>query len=211
MMGAEAFWAADRGEWTPAWLQEYEASITRPYRQQIVDAIVALQATSLLEVGCHCGPNLRRIAKACPSMRLLGVDVNRTAVDAGKAAVVRDGFADRVTLYHAAFPRQTYGLEDGCVDVVLTCYALAYLAPRDLPEALSEAGRIARRAVVLVEPMAVNGLTPAGVRTLDYEEWRHDYPAAIAWVQTLAGSRHRMARLDPPADRLNAMLILEKD
>jgi hypothetical protein len=218
---AERFWTADRGPGTARWIQEYATSRDRPHRGPIVRAVQQLVTQmgceSVLEVGCHCGPNLHGIAQACPTLTCVGVDINRVAVDAGKQAVgCRCGAtlmpttvcANRMHVYHAAFPTQTSHLATGCFDIVLTSYLLAYIGPRELPDALYELGRLARVAVVIAEPMVLS--TPQADDTIErpgYVEWRHDYRAQLPWVQTLARRHAEIEPLPRAMGRLNGLLI----
>jgi hypothetical protein len=81
------------------------------------------------------------------------------------------------------------------VDVILTCYTLAYVLPADLPGVLREVRRVARVGCVLAEPMDLGG----------DEGWtgtRHEYLTDLSDTK----SRHLRTLRRPWHDGLNAVL-----
>jgi cyclopropane fatty-acyl-phospholipid synthase-like methyltransferase len=203
------WWARPReGAQATSWITGYRQSLAARHRDVVVEAVGTLGARSVLEVGCHCGPNLIRLAQADPALSCLGLDVNAGAVAAGTAWLADLGLSARVRLQVGAFPAATAAMEGQCADVVLSVYALAYLSDADLDAALYEVGRLARRGVVLAEPMA-DAQTPVGaIHTLQgYTEWRHDYDARIPWIGTLRDMTIRSMPIAPPVDRLNAVRV----
>lgn len=207
---ATDWWARPRGATSANWIANYQRSVPARHRTAIAAIVQALQAESLLEVGCHCGPNLVRLAQQRdPALQLTGIDANAEAVAAGQAWVAAQGYGDRIQLQVGRCPAATQGLASGCVDVVLSCYTLAYVAPADLDAALYELGRLATRAVVIAEPM---GRGPTPTRALSgYSEWTHDYQEATQWIGSLAGMTTRIVPIVPPVDKLNAILVLTRD
>ncbi len=203
MQFATAYWRYRAETFGPGWTKHYWNSWQAPYRQALADAIGACGPIgSILEVGCHVGPNLRLWRQRWPEAVLFGLDVSPQAIQFG-----REHFAGDPDLH--------LWLEDyltapffPMADIVAACYALSYADPGALPAVLEQCWRSARRAVVLAEPMALDGL-PAGPCKADMEEWRHDYVQAL----TDLGARHVEVRLvTPPADgTLNGILIARKD
>ncbi len=53
---------------------------------------------SVLEVGCGAGQHLLQLAKAFPTARLVGVDIDPTGLKAAREAITNAGIDDRVTL-----------------------------------------------------------------------------------------------------------------
>jgi len=100
-------------------------------------------------------------------------------------------------------------LPDACADVVLSCYTLAYIAPEDLDAVLYEMGRLAKRAVILAEPM---GPTTEQVRGgfSGYSEWAHGYQTALKWIGTLRECAATVIPVEPPVDRLNGVLVVTR-
>lgn len=204
---AASWWAKPRGETNAAWIANYQNSLNSRHRTVLVETVRGLEGvTSVLEVGSHCGPNLVRLAKDLPGLtQLTGVDVNAEAVAAGQGWMHRLGLDERVQLVQGRIPDATQSLASGCVDVVLSCYALAYIAPADLDGVLYEMGRLARRAVILAEPMS--GGIPRPPSLSDYQEWAHDYQSASKWLATWRGTRIGFVPVSPPVDRLERVLV----
>jgi len=140
---ATDWWAKSRGQTTANWIANYQKSLASRHRTVLVEVLTKLGAQTVLEVGCHCGPNLIRLAEALPTASLHGIDANADAVQAGRTWVADRNLASRVQLHVGRFPDATAAIASGTYDVVLTCYALAYIAPADLDAALYECGRLA--------------------------------------------------------------------
>lgn len=201
---AAAWWQRPR---ETAWITNYQRSLQARHRTQIVETIRGLgDVKTVLEVGCHCGPNLVRLAREFPAIELLsGVDVNADAIHAGQRWASELGLGSRIELAVGRIPDATDHLPSGCADVVLSCYALAYIAPADVDAVLFEMGRLAKRAIVLAEPMAETG---SGTRALTgYHEWAHNYRDASRWINTWRGTTITTQTIDPPVDRLNGILV----
>jgi ubiquinone/menaquinone biosynthesis C-methylase UbiE len=206
---AANWWARPRGAQAREWIATYQNSLQARHRTLLVDLVGAVAPSSVLEVGCHCGPNLIRLCETFPAIEAHGVDANTEAVQAGTRWAETRGLDERIELKAGPFPDVTRTVASGAVDLVLTCYALAYVAPADLHEALYEIGRLAKRAVMVMEPMVMG---PAKeVRSASgYAEWAHDYAAAAEWVNTLRGWAVRRVPVSPPVDRLNGALVLTR-
>lgn len=208
---AATWWARPRGADNPGWIASYQKSLTSRHRTVILSAVQSMPGvTSVLEIGSHCGPNLMRIAQGCPAIeQLTGIDVNAEAIAAGTQWASTLGLSERIQFHQGRIPDTTGPLPDGCVDVVLSCYALAYIAPQDLDAVLYEMGRLAKRAVILAEPMT-EGPVKGRVSLQGYQEWAHDYHAASKWIGTLRGCALRQASVDPPVDHLQTVLVIER-
>jgi ubiquinone/menaquinone biosynthesis C-methylase UbiE len=206
---AADWWARPRGETAGTWITNYQQSLGTRHRGLISQIVGELQPATLIEIGCHCGPNLIRLATDHPTLKVAGLDVSAEAIAAGNRWAASMAVGDRVEMAVGQFPRATEKMPDGAFDVVMSCYALAYIAPADLDEVLYEIGRLARRAVILAEPQTDG--TEAGVRQTvsQYTEWQHNYQAARTWAKTLRERRSRVIAVDPPVDALNAILVLE--
>lgn len=205
---AAEWWARPRGQENVNWITNYQRSLKNRHRNVIVETVLSLgDVRSVLEVGSHCGPNLIRLAQDCPRIeQLSGFDVNADAITAGRRWVKSLGLDERIELSEGRIPEKTQILPDGCVDVVLSCYALAYIAPEDLDAVLYEMGRLAQRAVVIAEPMSASGSEPR--RTMGgYTEWAHNYQAASRWIGTLHGCETSTRTVDPPVDRLERVFV----
>ncbi len=202
------WWAKPRAE-VSAWIDNYQKSVHVRHRDLIAEQVGKLGADTLLEVGAHCGPNLIRLANTFPTLRLHGIDANVAAVEAGRAWVKQLGLGDRVAITAQRFPGGTDNLPTGAFDVVLSCYTLAYLAPEDVDAALFEMGRLARKAVIIAEPMILPGVHPAPIhKASGFSEWAHDYQGALKWIGNLRSVTTTIIPVAPPVDRLSAILVV---
>ena len=202
------WWARPRGEESSRWIANYQASVGHRHRTVISQIVQELGATSLLEVGCHCGPNLIRLAQDHLTLQCYGLDANADSITAGQQWVARAGLGDRVELKPGRFPVATEKFPTGAFDVVLSCYSLAYIAPVDLDAALYEIGRLATHAVILAEPQVFQGTATTRQTLGGYAEWQHPYQATVPWIATLRHRRVRVVPVDPPVDALSAVLVL---
>lgn len=205
------WWAKSRGAGRGEWVNTYRQSKGDHHRGAIVDIVKGLKGVStVLEVGSNNGPNLMRLAEALPRLeQLSGIDVNPEAIADGQAWASQLGLSERVEFAVGSIPETTQALTTGCVDVVLSCYALAYIAPADLDLVLYEMGRLAKRAIVLAEPMA--GGEPRASSFSGYHEWAHDYRAASRWLGTWRGCRLTMVPVEPPKERLQQVLVAVRE
>ena len=205
------WWAQSRGPRAGHWVETYQHSLGHRHRAQIVEAVQAIKPETLLEVGCHCGPNLVRLGQALPGLRMLGVDINAEAITGGRQWMTSLGLSDLVQLNAGRIPDVLTGLPTGSCDVVLSCYALAYIAPADLDAVLYEMGRIASRAVVLAEPTTLEGPVPDKRSLTGYSEWAHHYQKSTQWIGTWRNMTWTVTPVSPPVDRLNAVLVASRD
>lgn len=200
------WWAGSRGANRESWIENYQKSLQVRHRTAISQIVGELQPSTLLEVGCHCGPNLIRLAQDYPELSLAGYDVNAEAIAAGKAWVARLGLQHRIGLSVGNLPQGSESIPTGAIDVVVSCYTLAYVAPVDLDAVLYELGRVAKRAIILAEPM--DG--PPTAMLSGYHEWAHRYRQAVEWVGSWRGMTLTTVPVTPPVDRLNAILVAER-
>ncbi len=210
-LAAVGWWAEDRQN-SANWIENYQKSLAARHRVLISEIVGTLNAKTLLEVGCHCAPNLMRLAEDHAALICCGLDVNKQAIDAGIAWAKTRGVSARVKLAHAQFPPDTESLPTGEYDVVLSCYSLAYVSPADLDHAIYELGRLAKKAVIIADPMMLTpGPAKPTMMSSGYSEWRHDYLSALPWIGTLRGWQTRIVPVEPMIDRLNAILVVSKD
>jgi SAM-dependent methyltransferase len=176
---SEAVWRKRGGE---AWVEAYWSDVGSPRRDCIIKALRQSFGTpaSVLDVGCNAGPNLRRIAMEFPHCRLVGFDINREAIEGASKRFAELGIDAELSVgsYYDVLPR----IATDSIDVVLSSYALAYVPATNLPGVLADIVRIARMGVILAEPQAFAGTRPAGVLTVPWYDWRHDYAAALKQV-----------------------------
>jgi SAM-dependent methyltransferase len=114
------------------------------FHRKVVSEIVALSPQSFLDAGCGEGFVARRVIDAAPGITLTGCDVSEAALDiaAGANPEARFMIGSVVDL---PFPNRSFD--------VVGCFEVLEHLPEDLPlRALSEMGRVARRAIVLSVP-----------------------------------------------------------
>jgi len=135
----------------PERLKHYWNDLEAEHRHEVIRAVLATNpdVRSVLEVGCHVGTNLRLLAQFWPRAIFYGCDINGEAIAYGQERFLESGlppvFLERASLH-------AYLRARGLVDVVFSCYALAYTAPADLPDVLQGILAAARCAVVIAEP-----------------------------------------------------------
>ncbi len=209
-VAAVDWWGATRADAT-AWIDDYKNSLHERHRDAIAEIVKRYDVTSVLEAGCHCGPNLIRLAQDIPTLTdLFGVDASAQAIEAGTAWAHEAGLGDRVHMQVGRFPEATSHMPNQCADIVLSCYTLAYLSPEDLDAALYELGRLAKKAVILAEPVTSGEPVQLSRTARGYQEWAHAYGKSLKWIGTMRGMTLRMLDIVPPVDRLNAVLVLER-
>lgn len=207
-----AFWRQKR-DWTEYW--EGPRGLRAPHRDALLAALQGLPAfTSLLEIGCGPGVNLWRIQEAFPEADLTGIDVNPFAIDDGIQRFERahrDGTFDggRIALCCGDLPEALEASADPPlepVDVVVSCYALAYLLRDQVLTALKEMTRLATQAIVIAEPMSEPG-KPDGLCHLSAaSEFRYDY---LAWFRQVEGW-HVTSLKKLTVDRMNRILVAQR-
>lgn len=151
------------------WAEGYLDTLAHPHRDQIVAAVAALEPESVLEIGCASGANLARLRQRLPGVRLVGVDINRKALQVARRHFAedrdmefREGRADRLEKLPG-------------VDVVLFDAVLMFIAPDRIRAVLLESLRLASKGVVLNEYHAADrtdGLFDGG-------RWVYDLVALI--------------------------------
>jgi SAM-dependent methyltransferase len=108
------------------------------YRRQFFDAVMAFAPASVLDVGCGDGSFLRQAAQQGCAVAGIETDAAHVAALQAEGIDVRAGRAE-------ALP-----FADGSVDCVTMQYSPHHV--EDLPTALREAARVARKAVLALDP-----------------------------------------------------------
>lgn len=203
------FWHKKPTDGSRGW-SAYWDTMHAPHRTALVQTLRTLPPfSSLLEVGCGPGVNLWRILEAFPDAEVCGIDVSQGAIDSGS-----ERFADadrrgalaghaRVTLCAGQIPEDLAALQT--VDVVVSCYALAYVWPDRINETLARLQQLAHQAIVLAEPMVIPGFD-SGPTVRRPAEFRYDY---LAWFQQQEG--WQVTSMKPVSvDRMNRILVAQR-
>ncbi len=172
---AGAFWLAQRQDQL-AWLELYRLSHERSDRALLSAAVKAIGPfTSVFEVGCHCGPVLKRLREDFGPFAYHGIDLSSAALDYGRFWADADGYGENTIWQVGSVTGPEMDLvADQSFDVVVSSSSLVYVSPQDLPSALRSMARIAKKAVIIQEPLAGDRHEP------DYHQWSHDYLKAWA-------------------------------
>lgn len=134
----------ERVDWRTGgdWITEYWNSQSHPHRDSIINALKGIKFESLLEIGCSCGPNLARILKDFPNVKLSGIDTNNDLILKGKKELpnvhFKTGDIRNVNL-------------SGIYDVILVDAVLMYISAKEITKVLRKINRASRRMVIIVD------------------------------------------------------------
>ncbi len=164
----EAVWRRSATAWAERNRRGYAADRRR---LALVDDLVALAPTSVLEVGCNFGANLALLAERVPTAQLVGIDVGVAALRCASAP----GRALLAGASAYALPFRTASFS-----VVFTSALIMHLPASDARRGLEELLRVSGAYVVLVEYR--NPSEPPGIEHLgaDFRIYNHDYAGWLA-------------------------------
>lgn len=112
------------------------------FQRRMIEILRPINPTDLLEVGCGEGYLLHHLTRAFPSINMLGLDNNRTALEEGRR-LFSDLHFEFGDIYHLP-------LADASRDVTIVSEVLEHLErPAD---AMGELMRITKRSLVLSVP-----------------------------------------------------------
>lgn len=133
----------------PRYTPIFETLLRRPHRRLLVNSVVALGIGDggVLDVGCGKGPNLVLLAQELPGIRLEGIDLSRSAVDAAGAELASRNLSGIRVSQGGTGDLTTF--ESGAFDIVVSDAVLIYLSPEQISATLREMLRIARKGLVL--------------------------------------------------------------
>jgi hypothetical protein len=205
------FWTT-REHGNDAWIEGYWSGRTHPLRQRIAETITGLDATSVIEIGCHCGPNLWAIAERKRYARLAGTELSPFVADAARR-LLSEHAAQPVEIGIAGAERIPHG--DRSFDVVLSAGMLICVGPDDIEAALREIVRVARRWIVLAEAFDDTQEAATFAGRVD------PYPNTAYWVRNFGALLPRAAAVrlvssevlprEHHIGHLNSVLVFEKN
>lgn len=203
---ATNFWR-DRGpeSWARI-LPTYWNSQDQPHRGALIESLRLLpRFETVRELGCCAGTNLALIRKAFPWVSVEGIELSVEAATFAQDKLAQEPQCRVVCL---DMVEDAPSWADGEADVVVSCYALAYIDPETLRRLMAHIIRSARVGVVLVEPMH-NG--PVGRLPVMYAaEWRHDYQAVIDEALRLDGrpASSTVGSLNTPVESCDGVAVV---
>jgi ubiquinone/menaquinone biosynthesis C-methylase UbiE len=164
----------------------YWESVNHPHRDLLLSKVSAYSPSSVLEIGCNSGPNLLRIARAFPSAKLRGIDINRQSIDVGKKMFEESGIKNVDLDVGRADELGVFG--DKSFDVVLTDAVLIYIGKDKIDTVASEMLRIAKKAIVMVEYQDSKA-EGRGSFIMKKGYWARDYAALFKPMKDVAEVR----------------------
>ncbi|NQE46622.1 Trans-aconitate 2-methyltransferase [ANME-1 cluster archaeon GoMg2] len=169
----------DWGKGGDDWIKGYRDSLEHPHRSFLIENISKFNPSSILEVGCNCGPNLYLLAKKFPDAKIIGIDINPMAVQKGNEWLTQKGVSS-VKLSEGKADELSQ-FQDKSFDVVFTDAVLIYMGPDKIKEVMKEMVRIARHALILVEwhSFEPDHTDPYGLGVFHSGNWKRDYVALL--------------------------------
>ena len=158
------------------WVKSYWDSRDHGHRPFLLEHISKFSAiSSILEIGCNCGPNLYLLARKFPEAQLVGIDINPAAVQKGNEWFAQEGIKNVKLLVGKADELEKF--EDKSFDIVFTDAVLIYIGPDKIIEVMKGMLRIASKAVILLEWHSFDHASnPLGVHV---GHWMRDYIALL--------------------------------
>jgi hypothetical protein len=202
---ATQFWR-DRGpmDWARV-LPTYWGATAQPHRASLIASLRKQpRFESLRELGCCAGTNIAMIRQVFPWAAVEGLEVSPEA-----SLFAQDKFAAdpavRITCTDILYEAEVW--DPGEVDVTISCYALAYIAPEDLDDLLVAAVRASSKGLVIVEPMYGDiGRIPVHYTA----EWRHDYTQRLDRILAAAERPASLVaeKLDNPVEQCDGIVAV---
>lgn len=144
----ERNWGKRSGrEWV---VKDYWEGRDHPHRQLLMERIAKFAPlSSVLEVGCNCGPNLYLLAKKFPGIKIKGIDINPEAIKIGNELFAQEGIENVELVVGKADDINKF--PDKSFDIVLTDAILIYIAPDKIEKVIKEMIRVSKKGIILLE------------------------------------------------------------
>jgi ubiquinone/menaquinone biosynthesis C-methylase UbiE len=175
----EMEWARRKGM-----AEEYWACRELPIKHYLADKIFNLgfEPRTILEVGCASGPNLYLLARKYPEAEIVGIDINKEAVEKGNVWFREEGISNVKLLARKA--EELADFPDRHFDIVFSFATLLLIGPDKIERVVRQMTRVARHKVILIEVYGENPNDPHGnlfgFRSDIY--WKRDYRTLVAYV-----------------------------
>ena len=169
----------DWGKGSDDWIKGYRDSQNHSHRTCLVETISKFNPSSILEVGCNCGPNLYLLAKKFPDAKIMGIDINPIAVQKGNEWLAQEGILNVKLLEGKADELGQF--QDKSFDIVFTDAVLIYIGPDKIKEVMEEMIRITRRTLILMEwhSFEPDHKDPKGLGAYYTGLWKREYVALL--------------------------------
>ncbi len=132
------------------WVLDYWDSRDHSHRAFLLEKIAGFSpVSSVLEIGCNCGPNLYLVSRRFPESRIHGIDINPVAIQKGRELFAGAGITNVSLSVNKAdelgqFPDKSF-------DVVFTDAVLIYIGRDKIRQVITGMIRVARKGLVLLE------------------------------------------------------------
>lgn len=136
-----------RKDWKDGYLDD--DCLKQGHREFLINLISRNNNISkILELGCGDGINLRKIAKKNHNFELLGIDINKFAIETGKSKIKNQNF--NIQLITGNF-KDLKKFENNQFDIVFSDAALMYIDDKNITKVLKEAFRISKVKLIICE------------------------------------------------------------
>jgi ubiquinone/menaquinone biosynthesis C-methylase UbiE len=131
-------------------IKEYQEGRNHLHRQLLIRKIESyFPVSSILEIGCNCGPNIFLLAKKFPKVEIYGIDINPLAIQIGKEFLTKEGISNVKLLVGKADELNQF--QDKSFDIVFTDAVLMYVGPDKIKKVIKETARIAKKVLIFTE------------------------------------------------------------
>lgn len=175
----------------------YWATRTSGLRKQIAETVCNLTPHSVLEVGCHCGPNLWALRQMLPESVIVGTEISSHIAQSGRILL-----GDQATIFTAAAHNLSFQKRE--FDVVLTCGTLLCIGPAMITKSLKEIARVCGKFLVIAEPWSS-------------KECFEDYPNTRYWLRDYSSRMRRFGFSEvfrkeaaEPMGHINSVLVMKR-
>jgi len=164
-------WGNEEGDW----IKGYWDSRNHSHRNFLIERICKFSPSSILEIGCNCGPNLYLLAKKFPDAEIRGIDINPMAVQKGNELFASEGISNVKLSVGKADDLGEF--QDKTFDIVFTDAVLIYIGPDKIKKVIQEMLHVVRRALIVVEQHYFESRNedPHGLGVYRYGRWIRDY------------------------------------
>jgi len=161
------------------WVLSYWESQNHPHRVFLLDKIAEFSpVSSILEIGCNCGPNLQLITQRFPGAEICGIDINPVAIKEGRELFAAAGISNVQLSVAKADELKSY--PDKNFDVVFSDAVLIYIGPDKIQKTIKEMLRVSRKGLILVERHCFEpDKDPHGTGIRSHDLWQRDYTALL--------------------------------
>jgi len=176
------------------WVLDYWDSRDHSHRTFLLEKIAGFSpVSSVLEIGCNCGPNLYLVARRFPDSQIHGIDINPVAIQKGRELFAAAGITNVNLSVHKAdelgqFPDKSF-------DVVFTDAVLIYIGRDKIRKVIAEMVRVARKGLVLLERynFGPEQRDPYGLGIRRNDLWLRNYATLIK--QFAPGAQAQITRV----------------